>query len=451
MSLLPWLDERLASWGSAEALVVHDRVYDYAALGAAIAAEDTTLDAAGVRAGDVVVLEADYALGSIALMLALARRGAIVAPLAPGALVEADHLVSLSEATWVAQHADDSQPVSLRSTGRTSEHPLYVELRARRSPGLVIFTSGSSGLPKAVVHDLAHVVAKHQRPRTSARTLSFLLFDHIGGFNTLIQTLASGGVLVIPGSHDPEVVAAAVARHRVELLPVTPTFLNLLLLSAAHERHDLSSLKVVSYGTEPMPPSTLERATEALPWARFHQLYGMSELGILRSKVREGDGLWLQLGGEGVDTRVVDGILHIKSPSSMLGYLNAPSPFSEDGWLITGDEVEVDGPWLRIKGRRSELINVGGQKVFPAEVEDIIARLDNIADVTVFGEPHPLMGRVVACRVNLNQPEDLRTLRIRLRKFCRENLAEFKVPVRVEVTDEPLYGARHKRLRTREP
>jgi len=63
MSLLPWLDERLASWGSAEALIVHDRVYDYVALGAAIAAEDTRLDAAGVRAGDVVVLEADYGLG----------------------------------------------------------------------------------------------------------------------------------------------------------------------------------------------------------------------------------------------------------------------------------------------------------------------------------------------------------------------------------------------------
>lgn len=433
---MEWLFERLASWGEAEAIVQADGAYTYAALRAAVRATDVSM----VQPGDVVLLRGDYSLRSIALLLALLDRRAIVAPVAPGAQVETATLAASSRAQWLATEGGIA-----RSEGQ-GEHALYDALRSRGAPGLVIFTSGSSGQPKSVVHDVARIVEKFVVPKPRARTLSFLLFDHIGGFNTLMQTLASGGTLVIPGSHDPEIVASMVARHRVELLPVTPTFLNLMLLNGAHTRHDLSSLRVVSYGTEPMPDTTLARAVEALPGVRFHQLYGMSELGILRSKSR---GPWVQLGGDGVEVRVVDGLLQVKSASAMLGYLDAPSPFTEDGWLITGDQVEVDGDWIRIQGRRSELINVGGQKVFPAEVENVIAALDNVTDVTVYGEAHALMGHVVVCKVNLAQPEDPKALKLRLRKHCRTHLAEYKVPVRVEVTEAPLYSARMKRLRAK--
>jgi len=88
--------------------------------------------------------------------------------------------------------------------------------------------------------------------------------------------------------------------------------------------------------------------------------------------------------GEGFETRVVDGILHIKAKSAMLGYLNSPSPFTEDGWTITGDSVEVDGEYMRFMGRQSEIINVGGEKVYPGEVESVIQEFDNVAEVTVF-------------------------------------------------------------------
>lgn len=70
----------------------------------------------------------------------------------------------------------------------------------------------------------------------------------------------------------------------------------------------------------------------------------------------------------------------------MLGYLNAPSPFTDDGWFITGDSVEVNGEYLKILGRKSELINVGGEKVYPQEVENIILELGNVREVTVYGE-----------------------------------------------------------------
>src|SRR5947208_15436491 len=114
-----------------------------------------------------------------------------------------------------------------------------------------------------------------------------------------------------------------------------------------------------------MPASTLTGLRKVFLHVEVRQTYGLIELGVLRAKSQSSDSLWVKVGGEGYDLRVVDGILHIKADSAMLGYLNAPSPFSEDGYFITGDRVELDGEYMRFLGRESELINVGGQKVFP--------------------------------------------------------------------------------------
>ena len=102
-----------------------------------------------------------------------------------------------------------------------------------------------------------------------------------------------------------------------------------VLLSHAWERHDLSSLELVTYGTEVMPEATLRRLAEVLPGVRLQQTYGLSELGILRSKSRDDRSTWVRLGGEGYELRVRDGLLEVKAHSAMLGYLNAPSPFTE--------------------------------------------------------------------------------------------------------------------------
>jgi long-chain acyl-CoA synthetase len=447
---LKWMRERFAERGGDEAIVWGDRSYTYDWLRERIAREHLELESMKAGPGTVVVLSGDYSPRAVALLIAIAERGAIAVPLSPAASAEAGALIELAEAEVVLT-LGEGEAIAASRTGRTSSHALYEKLRERGSPGLVLFTSGSTGKPKAVVHDLGRLFEKFEVKKQKLRTMSFLLFDHIGGINTLLYTLSNGGTLVIPGDHDPDLVAGGIARHKVELLPTSPTFLNLLLLSGAHERHDLSSLKLITYGTEPMPESTLARIADALPWVKLQQTYGLSEMGILRSRSRDDRSLWVKLGGEGFETRVVDGMLEVKGRSAMLGYLNAPSPFTADGWFMTGDEVEQDGEWFLIKGRRSEIINVGGQKVYPAEVESVIGLMNNVKDVTVIGEPHPIMGHVVACRVNLVEEEDARELRTRLRKFCRERLADFKVPVKIEITSSAQYNARHKRIRKREP
>jgi long-chain acyl-CoA synthetase len=242
-------------------------------------------------------------------------------------------------------------------------------------------------------------------------------------------------------------VCQAIERHRVQNLPTSPTFLNLLLLSEAYRRFDLSSLELITYGAEPMPQRTLARLREVFPEVKLQQTYGLSEVGVLRSKSKESGSLWVKVGGEGFETKVVDGVLWIRARSAMLGYLNAPSPFDEDGWMNTGDAVEVDGDYVRILGRRTEIVNVGGQKVYPVEVEDVLMQLENVSEVTVHGEPSLITGQMVVARVSLREPESPGSLKDRMYAFCRDRLAPFKVPVKVVIAGDPQSGSRFKKMR----
>jgi acyl-CoA synthetase (AMP-forming)/AMP-acid ligase II len=180
----------------------------------------------------------------------------------------------------------------------------------------------------------------------------------------------------------------------------------------------------------------------------LQQTYGLSEVGVLRSKSRPDGSLWVSVGGDGFETKVVDGILWIRSRYAMLGYLNAPSMFDAEGWFNTQDLVEVDGEWLRILGRDSDLINVAGQKVYPAEVEQMILDLDNVKDVAVYGEAHALLGQVVVARVATERPETAADLKLRIRSAGAGKLAPFKLPTKVVLAEEAdLYSGRLKKKR----
>jgi acyl-CoA synthetase (AMP-forming)/AMP-acid ligase II len=342
---------------------------------------------------------------------------------------------------------DDEDAWRFTSLDRAVSHPLLRQFQERDAPGLVLFSSGSTGESKASALDFDRLLAKFEAPRPGYRTLVFLLLDHIGGINTLLHALCHGGTIVTTRERSPDAVCAAIEAHRIELLPTTPTFLRLLLIADAVRRHDLSSLKIITYGTEPMPTSTLAAIREALPWVRFKQTYGLSELGILPTQSRDSGSVWLKLGNAGFEHKIVDGVLWIRSPSAMLGYLNAPSPFDADGWFNTQDLVESDGEYIRVLGRKSELINVGGEKVHPTEIENVLLQLDNIKDVTVRGQPNPITGEVVAAKITPLVPEDPDALKRRVRQFCGARLERYKMPAVIDVVVEDHYGARFKKSR----
>ena len=197
------------------------------------------------------------------------------------------------------------------------------------------------------------------------------------------------------------------------------------------------------------PPARSAAVREVLPQVRFKQTYGLSELGILPTQSRNSGSVWLKLGNTGFEHKIVDGVLWIRSPSAMLGYLNAPSPFDADGWFNTQDLVERDGEYIRILGRKSELINVGGEKVHPTEIENVLLQLDNVKDVTVRGQPNPITGEVVAAKITPLVPEDPDALKRRVRQFCREQLERYKMPAVIDVVVEDHYGERFKKSRNR--
>ena len=132
----------------------------------------------------------------------------------------------------------------------------------------------------------------------------------------------------------------------------------------------------------------------------------------------------------------------------MIGYLNAPSMFDEIGWFNTGDAVVEEDGYLKILGRDSEMINVGGEKVFPAEVESTILEVDNIQDVAVWGKPNPITGTIIVARVALRDAEEKRAVERKIRGHCKEKLAAFKIPALIEIAEGPLHGARFKKKRS---
>ena len=398
MASIAFLKERFEAARHSPAIIWRQGSYSYEWLLSELAAADADLTSRGIEAGDVVRLEADFSPRTIALFLALANRDCIIVPvLRTMAAATRNDMDGIAEVEY-GLGVDEDELVAGSRVGRRSSHALYRALRQGGHPGLVLFSSGSSGIPKAAVHDLGRLLEKFRQPREPLRMLNFLLFDHWGGLNTMLHALSNGGTVLTVHDRSPDAVCELIESNHVEVLPTSPTFLNLLLLSRAHTRHDLSSLRTISYGTEPMPPALLRRVNQAFPGVRLHQTYGLIELGVMRSKSRSNDSVWVKLGGEGYQTRIVDGLLQIRAQSAMLGYLNAPSPFTDDGWFMTGDAVEVDGEYVRIIGRASDLINVGGEKVYPQEVEDTILEISNIADATVFGERNAIIGNIVCVR-----------------------------------------------------
>lgn len=446
MYSLDWLYRVFNGARDRDFIAWREQSYSYGWLLEHIEVWKSRLAAANIARGTVVAVEGDYSPEVIALLLALIDTGCIVVPLAGSSVLQREEFKSIAEVqTAICFSGEDGFDVV--SCTRTVDNPLTGELIAMGDPGLVLFSSGSTGKSKAALHNFARLLNKFQVRRNSLITLTMLLLDHIGGLNTLFYVLSNAGTVVAADNRDPEQICSAIARHQVELLPTSPTFLNLLLISEAWKRYDLSSLRRVTYGTEVMPARTLQRLHEILPNVDLLQTYGLSELGILRSKSRSSDSLWVKVGGEGVEIKVEDGTLRIRTRSAMLGYLNAPSPFDEDGWFDTGDNVEVDGEFLRILGRKSELINVGGEKVFPVEVENVLLDMPNVKDVTVSAMPNPITGQVVTARFNLFAPEELPAFRRRMREFCASRLAAYKVPAKLEIVNDAQYGERFKKMR----
>lgn len=397
----------------------------------AASAEEMEQEMSDVRAGDVVAIIGDFDSRTIGTMLRLLDRNAIVMPLTEGARADHEYFFDAGEVQWVIR----GNSVERRPSPGRRTNGLLAELRAREHPGVIFFSSGTTGRPKAILHDFTNFLARYSARRSPLRALNFLLFDHAGGINTMLHTLLNGGVVVVPSGRTVDAIASDMLAHQVELLPATPTFLRMMLLDGIFDTIEFPDLRMITYGTERMDQGTLDRLCAKLPQVDFRQTYGLSELGVLQVRSRARDSLWMQIGGDGVETRIVNSILHIRSENRMLGYLNAPDPFS-DGWYDTGDIVETDGDFVRITGRASEVLNVGGLKILPGEVERVALLYPGILRAKAYGAPNPITGQHVEITV---EPADGRDIdRRRLGVHFREHLQKQFCPSRVVIGAVPV-------------
>lgn len=400
-----------------------------------------------INPGTIVGLEGDFSPETIAILFILIERNAIVVPFDINHSDKNGKKFNIAQLQILIKVNNDSdiEISSIENNQKLNE--LYNIVIDRKSPGLVLFTSGSSGEPKAALHDFSKLLDKFKTKRTALKTINFLLFDHWGGLNTLFHVLSCGGTIVILDNRKPDYVCELIEKYKVELLPTSPTFLNLMLMSRAYKDRDLSSLKIISYGAEPMPASLLSHLNEVFPYVKLQQTYGLIELGVMRSKSEDNTSLWVKIGGEGFETRVIDGLLQIKSDSAMIGYLNAESPYTEDGWFRTGDSVEVKGEYFKILGRKSEIINVGGEKVFPQEVENLIYEIPEISDVIVYGEDNRITGKIVCAKISYSGNETKSEIIKKIKRYCREKMEPFKVPVKIEFSQSTFENERFKKNR----
>ncbi len=329
---------RIAEHGDGNALVEADgRQVSYEVLVNAIAARREEFVRMGIAPGDVVALQGDFDLASISAQIALWCCGCTVALIPEGALDPLE-LAGTAGASWLLEKRRQ-----LQRCEPVFSDPLIAELRAKGQAGLVLFTSGVSGRPKAILHDTDRFLAAYSGARKAFRTVAFLLYDHVAGQDTMFYTLHAGGTLLALPSRRPSDVTKVIARDQAEVLPTSPSFLRLMCLHGELYAGELASLRVITYGSEVMDKPTLERVARIAPHAKLIQKYGATEFGVIPAATRSDDGRWLRFDETRAGVRIRDGILWIKAPGTMMGYLGGARARMEDGWLCTGDEVEQDG------------------------------------------------------------------------------------------------------------
>lgn len=331
---------------------------------------------------------------------------------------------------------------------------------------VLMYTGGTTGLPKGVVHtqraqalNLYHLQIGYPFDDSSVMLLVVPLF-HAGGLSGSLLAPVMGAPLVVQPGFDPQRVVEAVDAHQVTHMGAVPTMLGMLLRSDAFEPHRLRSLRRVLCGGSPLPLSLIEEIEAALPELRIIQGYGMTEAGLLVSALsasqRDGENRLRSVGQPvlGVDVQIqgpdgaplergCTGEICIRGGNLMSHYWNQPAATADamrGGWYHSGDAGYFDDDgYLFIADRVKDMIITGGENVYPAEVENVIAGHPAVAQVAVIGVPHEIWGEAVHAVVVPRPGIDVTVEEIIL--YARERIAGYKAPKSVEFRDAlPLSG-----------
>jgi long-chain acyl-CoA synthetase len=439
---------------------LHERVQGIAA----------ALSKLGFRVGDRLGLLLPNGPEYIQLVYACSLLGVIVVPLNTRlSLAEIDRVLADASPHGLVRHSSLPVPtVRLPRERVLDQEPL--EVRNDSFPDVfydpqavlaLIYTSGTTGHPKGVMVTHANVLANVQnfnfwmRYTEAGVYLHAAPIFHIADFPCMFAAPSFGACQVTIPKFDPRGFCEAVDRERVSHTVLVPTMINLLTQFPEVKKYDLSSLQVLAYGGSPMPPDLIRRTRELLPQVKLVQAYGLSESGFLTGlqDQEHTDDRLLSCGRPcpGIDLRVTDdsgkqvevgksGELVARGANIMRGYWNNPGETAlafRDGSFRTGDIGYQDSEgYFYILDRLKDMIVTGGENVYSGEVEAVIYAHPAVREAAVFGIPDPKWGEVVMACVVLKPGSTLTV--DDLIAFCRQSLASYKIPRRVEFSNTEL-------------
>ncbi len=453
------------------ALVIGGVTTTYGELDASVRTCAAALAAAGVQAGWRIPLVDDTSVLAVSALIGAARIGAATALMNPR--LTADELSTLVSVAGTGSLgvAGERYGALLAGCGAA---PVLGAAELLSGPGgegpppadvgpdheaVVLFTSGTTGVPKAVPlpHGLVLSRIEAYAPKvdpTAAVSLMCVPFVHIGGMLGLLVALARGSTTVVQTRFDAGEWLALAERHRVNTSFVVPTMLHRILDHPDFGRTDLGSLTSLTYGAAPASPELIRTALERLPGVALTNTFGQTETMGSITALGPGEHPPERLSSvgrplPGVEVRIVDpesgapvrsgavGELWVKSPGSVVPASLAADGSAVDGWFRTGDMVSADPDgYLYPSGRLVDTINRAGEKFTPAEVEAVLRTHPGVDDVAVVGVPDDEMGSRVGVAVVVREPVTLDELRA----HCATRLAAFKLPERLLAIDEIPYN-----------
>ena len=337
----------------------------------------------------------------------------------------------------VAFLAEDSRDLvgELREWVEVTDDLLISEAPREQRPRLafeslpapvVVATSGTSGPPKLVEHSWESLLVASRLAEQWHGLAWLLVYDATrwAGIQVWLQSMLTGGTLVVPASRDPDVVARALAEDGVSILPATPTLLRRLLTSADPSLLAKAALSRITLGGEAADGLLLNQAQAAFANVRLTQVYATTELGEVFRVTDGRPGFPAEWIGKGLPGGVR---LSTRRDGELLVQL------ARDAFEVpTGDLVERRGDRYEFTGRRSDVIIVGGAKVFPRRVEDVLRAVPGVVDARVYGLPSAITGELVAAEIVLLDPmladTTAETIRASALAECRARLEPHSVP-----------------------
>ena len=448
------------------ALIVDGRTISYGELAVAVRHCAACLAAHGVMAGQRVAVVDGGSLLSIAALLAAARLGAAAALMNPaltppelkGLLKNAGCAdVAIAGEQYVDRLRDAGAPTVLTVADllsqRSSTSPVDVTLDdVDDRDALILFTSGTTGLPKAVgitgqqlTRRVTGISAPFRADAKPSVGMMCVPFFHVGGALGSLGSLYSGNTSVVQKRFDAGEWLRLVAEHRVSTTFMVPTMLQRILDHPDFASTDLTSLVAIAYGAAAAPVSLVRRAMAALPHVAFANVFGQTEtLGAYTTLMPDDHRDPARAGSvgrplPGVEVRVVDPDTGDDVEAGAVGelWVNTNQNVTE-GWLHTGDLARQDADgYLFPSGRLTDTINRGGEKFGPIEVEEALRSHPAVSDVAVAGITDQELGQRVGAAVVACAPVTLEDLR----SHCRELIAYFKLPERLAIVDRIPYNS----------